>query len=111
MAQMLEQSGAVAAGQFLEQVMPLAQASPDIMDKIDADQLVDELAQRMGVPASIIRSDEDVAKMRQERERARQEQAQQAALMAEARNLAEIGGVKTNDTVAGALLQSAGGGA
>ena len=111
MAQMLEQSGAVAAGQFLEQVLPLAQASPQILDKIDADQLVDELAQRMGVPASIIRSDEDVAKIRQEREQAQQAAAAEASFASGAQEIARIGGVKTKDTVAGALLDAAGGGA
>ncbi len=111
MAQMLEQSGAVAAGQFLEEVLPLAQASPQILDKIDADQLVDELAQRMGVPASIIRSDEEVAKIRQEREQAQQAAAAEASFASGAQEIARIGGVKTKDTVAGALLDAAGGGA
>ena len=101
----------MAAGQFLEQVLPLAQASPQILDKIDADQLVDELAQRMGVPASIIRSDEEVAKIRQEREQAQQAAEAEAALVSEAQELARMGGVRTKDTVAGALLGASGEGA
>ena len=95
MAQMLEQSGAVATAQFMEQIAPLIQISPDIMDKIDVDQMIDELAQRMGVPASIIRSDETVAAIRQQRAEAQAAQQAQAA---------KLGNVKTQGTVAGAVL-------
>ena len=98
MAQMLEQSGAVATAQFMEQIAPLIKISPDIMDKIDVDQMIDELAQRMGVPASIIRSDETVAAIRQQRA-----EAQAAAMMA-AEQAAKLGNVKTQGTVAGAVL-------
>lgn len=111
MAQMLEQSGAVAAGQFMEQVLPLSQVAPEILDKIDTDQMVDELAQRMGVPPTIIRSDEQTAAIRRSREEVQQMQRQQAALMAGAEQAAKIGSVKTQGTVAGALLDGAGQGA
>jgi hypothetical protein len=47
-------------------------------DKFDVDQVTDEYAQAIGVPPSIIRSDEDVAKMREQRAQA-QQQAQVAA--------------------------------
>ena len=104
MAQMLEQSGAVATAQFMEQIAPLIQISPDIMDKIDVDQMIDELAQRMGVPASIIRSDETVAAIRQQRAEAQAAQQAQAFAMMEAEQAAKLGNVKTQGTVAGAVL-------
>lgn len=104
MAQMLEQSGAVATAQFMEQVSPLVNISPEIVDKIDADQLVDELAQRLGVPSSIIRSDEQVAAIRQQRAEAQAEQQAQAQAMAQAEQMARIGAVSTQGTVAGAVL-------
>lgn len=104
MAQMLEQSGAVATAQFMEQIAPLIKISPDIMDKIDVDQMIDELAQRMGVPASIIRSDETVAAIRQQRAEAQAAQQAQAAAMMEAEQAAKLGNVKTQGTVAGAVL-------
>ena len=111
MAQMLEQSGAVAAGQFMEQVLPLMQVAPEVMDKIDADQLVDELSQRMGVPASIVRPDEEVALMRRQRAEAQARQQALAAVQAQVGAAAEIGAVKMKDTVAGALFGAQGGGA
>ena len=111
MAQMLEQSGAVATGQFIEQVAPLVQVAPDIMDKIDTDQMVDELAQRMGVPASIVRSDEQVAAIRQQRTEAQAQQQAQSMAMAQAEQMAKIGGVSTQGTVAGAVLGTDEGGA
>lgn len=104
MAQMLEQSGAVATAQFMEQIAPLIKISPDIMDKIDVDQMIDELAQRMGVPASIIRSDETVAAIRQQRAEAQAAQQAQAAAMMAAEQAAKLGNVKTQGTVAGAVL-------
>ena len=111
MAQMLEQAGAVAAGQFMEEVLPLVQASPEALDKIDADQMVDELAQRMGVPSSVIRSDEQVAEIR----RRRAEEAESARRAEEAKTLVEqaakIGGIRTGDTLAGALVNASLGGA
>lgn len=104
MAQMLEQSGAVATVQFMEQVAPLAQVNPEIFDKLDTDQMVDELAQRMGVPASIIRSDEQVAAIRQQRAEAQAAQQAQAAAMMRAEQAAKLGGISTQGTVAGAVL-------
>lgn len=104
MAQMLEQSGAVATAQFMEQIVPLVQAAPDILDKLDVDQMVDELAQRLGVPASIIRSDEQVAAIRQQRAEAQAAQQAQATAMMQAEQAAKLGGVSTRDTVAGAVL-------
>ena len=108
MAQMLEQSGAVAAGQFMEQVLPLAQVSPEVLDKIDADQLVDELAQRLGVPASVVRSDEQVAALRKEREEREAEREAKALAQSEVEQMAKMGGMKTEGTLAGALLGAAG---
>jgi hypothetical protein len=49
-------------------------------DKLDVDQVQDEYAQALGVPPSIIRSDDDVAAIRQQRAQA--QQAQQMAQMA-----------------------------
>ena len=101
---MLEQSGAVATAQFMEQVAPLVQVNPEIFDKLDTDQMVDELAQRMGVPASIIRSDEQVAAIRRQRAEAQAAQQAQAVAMMQAEAAAKLGGVSTQGTVAGELL-------
>lgn len=110
MAQMLEQSGAVAIQSLFELAAPMLRAVPDLADKIDFEQAVDELAQRLGVPASVVRSDETVAAMRQQRAEAQAAQQQQ---MAEARMLqqvAALGNVKTQGTVAGEVLGTTQGG-
>ncbi len=69
--------------------MQLATANPDVLDKIDMDQMVDEHARAKGAPPSVIRSDEDVAALREQRAA----QAQQAAMMEQAQMAAQ--GAKT----------------
>ena len=59
----------------------VAQSMPDILDKIDAQQWVDEFGENLGVPARVIRSDEVVAQMQQERQQ--QQQMQQLAALAQ----------------------------
>lgn len=56
-----------------------AGAQITVLDKVDMDQLVDEMATAIGVPPTVIVGDEDVAKLR-----AAKAQQQQAAQLAEA---------------------------
>ena len=107
MAQMLEQSGAVAIQSLFELAAPMLQAAPDLADKIDFEQAIDELAQRLGVPATVIRSDETVAAMRRQRAEAQQAQQQQMAEAEMLRQAAALGNVKTRGTVAGEVLGTA----
>src|SRR6185436_5249380 len=58
----------------------LAAVKPDILDKLNSDQTIDEYASALGVSPKIIVSDEDAAKARQGR--AQQAQMAQAAEMA-----------------------------
>ena len=51
-------------------------ADHTVMDKIDLDQVVDEYAEMLAVPPSIIRSDDEVAKLRQQRAQMAQQQMQ-----------------------------------
>lgn len=113
MAQMLEQSGAVAIQNLFEVLLPMLQAAPELVDKFDFEQAVDELAQRLGVPASVIRSDETVAAMRQQRAEAQAAQQQQMAEAQMVQQMAQLGNVKTQGTVAGEVLgaEGTGGGA
>jgi hypothetical protein len=53
-----------------------AVAGPSALDKLDIDQAIDEYATMNGVPPDMIRSDEDVAAMREQRAQAQQKQAQ-----------------------------------
>ena len=59
--------------------------NPEVLDNIDFDQALRQTADINGAPISILRSEEDVAKMREQRAEAQQQQAemQQAAAMAE----------------------------
>jgi hypothetical protein len=61
----------------------LAAIDPEVVDKIDRDQIVDEYSDMVGMPANLIRSDDDVAAIRAERQRLKQAQ-QQAEMMATA---------------------------
>jgi hypothetical protein len=54
----------------------LAGAKPDILDKVDLDQVIDEYGDMLGVPSKIVRSDEDVAKIRMMRAKAQAQQQQ-----------------------------------
>ena len=49
---------------------------PDALDKLDADAMVDEYARAKGAPPNIIRSEEQVAGIREARAQAQAEQAQ-----------------------------------
>jgi hypothetical protein len=81
---------AVASGgiqQFTGFVASLAKGqadaglTPDILDKVDLDQVADEYGLSIGVPPTIIRSDDAVAQIR--KDRADAQQAQQQAAMAQ----------------------------
>lgn len=61
---------------FTAFVGALAQGKPEVLDKLDADQAVDEYAESMGVPPKLVVPDEKVMLIRQQR--AQQMQAQQA---------------------------------
>ncbi len=56
----------------------IAQVVPEVVDKLDADQTIDEYAEMLGVVPGIVRSDEEVEEVRQ-----RKAQAQQQAMAAE----------------------------
>lgn len=81
MANALRQTGAETARAFFQDTAVVFEATrkPEVFDKIDLDQLIDELATGLGAPGSIVRSDEDVARIREQRA-AREQQAQQQQL-------------------------------
>ena len=64
LAQAQKMAGANAVRQLTEQVGRLATVAPTVLDKIDFDQCVDEMATTAGVPARILRSDQDVEERR-----------------------------------------------
>ena len=59
----------------------LAEVWPQVVDKIDADQAIDEYSRAIGIPPKVVRSDEDVEVIREQR--AEQEEQQRALEAAE----------------------------
>ncbi len=72
LAQAQKVMGKTAVDSLVGYVLNIAQAKPEVLDKLDVDQSVDEYANMLGVPPALVRSDEDVAAIREAR-------AQQAA--------------------------------
>jgi hypothetical protein len=60
----------------------LIAVKPDVQDKIDFDQAIDEYAEMTGVPPQIVRADDAVAAIRDERTRQQAEAAQLAKMQA-----------------------------
>ena len=62
---------------------------PEVLDKIDFDEIVDQLADMYVIPAGIVLGDDAVAEKRAERQEIQAQQQQQAQLMAEAQATAQ----------------------
>lgn len=76
------QAGIAAINQVVDFIGTLAQItqSPAALDKLNVDEAIDEVAEMHGVPPKLIRSDEEVAALREQREQQTQQmQAMQAA--------------------------------
>ncbi len=107
LSQALRSSNGEAIMAFLGQIMGILQIDQQTVDKLDTDQIIDELARANGTPGSIVRADDDVAALRAQRAQAQakaQEAEAQMAMMEQAKGLAEtkVGA----DTLAGALMQT-----
>ena len=83
LANALRQTGADATRALLQDVMGMAQVDARVLDKLDLDQAVDELATGLGAPGRVIRADADVLALRRERAEAQAaQQREQEALNA-----------------------------
>ncbi len=74
---------------FLSSVGASAQILPDALDRVDADELVEELAGAYGVKPKLVRSREDADAIRQARAQA-QQAAQQAAMAQQGAQTAKV---------------------
>tara|TARA_R110000803_G_scaffold72239_4_gene135833 strand:- start:1983 stop:2471 length:489 start_codon:yes stop_codon:yes gene_type:complete len=82
----IEYIGALARSQRMEDVtniqrlyaaaMELAQAKPEVLDMLDADEALSTIAKRLGTPSDIVKSKEIVAEERQARAQQEQQMAQ-----------------------------------
>lgn len=64
-AQLLAKAGTIS--QFIQDLIPLAQVSADILDAVDMDAVAQQLAIARGAPRAIMRSPEDLAKLREQK--------------------------------------------
>jgi hypothetical protein len=75
MAQAQKLVGVASIERFVGFVGNMANVRPDVLDKVNWDQTIDEYAEMTGVPAGIIITDEKVLQMREARaQQARQQQ-------------------------------------
>jgi len=76
----------------------IAAAKPDVLDKLNTDQAIDEMADLLGTPPSIVVADSDVEKTRELREQA-QRQAAQMEMAGQAAAAAKDAGAGASDLV------------
>jgi len=81
LAQAQQMVAAPSVEQFAGFVGNLAGVNPDVVDKMDFDQAVDEYGDMLGVTPKIIRSDDDVAELRAQRSQQQQQAAQSEQMM------------------------------
>lgn len=77
LAQAQKLVGTTSIEQTVGFVGNLAATFPEAIDKLDADEAIDQYADAVGVPPKIIRSDDTVERIRFERQQAAQQAAQQ----------------------------------
>jgi hypothetical protein len=95
----------IGVAQTIAQAQQVTGQPPQIFDKFDADQAIDEIATDIGVPASVIRSDAEVAAIRQERQAAIAQQQKMAAINQATQAAKNLGQAKLDDdTALGALV-------
>lgn len=88
LAQAQRAVGTNSIDRFIGTVGSVAQFKPEVLDKVDADKLVDIYADSLGVDPNILLANDKVQALRAQRAQA-QQQAQQAAMMEQAANTAQ----------------------
>lgn len=83
MAQAQKMLGIGGVKQLASFTLELASVKPDVLDKLNLDQVVDAMGGMLSVPPSLVRTDEAVAAIRADRAKAQQQQ-QQMAMAAQA---------------------------
>jgi hypothetical protein len=90
---MAQIAGSIADMQvFLDTFGRIAGAVPEALDKLNADAAVDQLVKMSNVPPAIIRSDDEVAVLRQQRAVQQAQMQQAAAMQAEAQAMKQGSG-------------------
>jgi len=87
----------------------VANVYPEIMDKLDLDQAVDEMAQNLGTPSGVVASDDQVAMVREQRLKAQQAMQQMQTMQAGLQAGKTAGEIKTTpDSLSGQAAKIAG---
>jgi hypothetical protein len=76
---------------WVNEVAALGQIVPEFVDIIDTDMVARELGYDRGVPAKLMRSEEEVAAIRQQRAEAQQQAEQMAMLEQAGKSMKTIG--------------------
>jgi hypothetical protein len=90
MAQAQKLIGIGGVERFMSFVGQVAQINQAVLDKIDADQAIDIYGDMTSMPPGLIRSDEEVAEMRGQRQEAQAAQAKQESIQAMASTAKEL---------------------
>jgi hypothetical protein len=98
LAQAQKQAGLAGINGTVAFAGEVSRMNPAILDKINFDEALDQVAEMNGVPPNLLRSDEEVAQIRQQRaeEMAQQQQMAQAAQLA---GLAQTGARAMKDAL------------
>lgn len=86
LVQALRSAGITAEDRFLATVQALAQMDPTLVDNVDFDRVIQTRGNDQGVDPRILRSEDEVAEIRNARMQAQQQQAQ----MAQAQQVASV---------------------
>lgn len=113
LAQAQKLVGVVGQDRLLQTIIPLAEINPEVVDKIDFAQAIDNYGEMLGVDPRVIRSTDEARAMGAARAKAaaQQAQAEQAKLMAGAAkdlSQAPVGTDSALDRVAGAAAAAGG---
>lgn len=82
---------------FIGTVGSVAQAKPEVLDLIDGDKLINIYADNLGVDPQIIRSEDDVAAIRQQRQQAQQQAIQTEQMNQAADTAQKLAAAKTTE--------------
>jgi hypothetical protein len=97
MAQAQKLVGLSSLERFGGIVANAAQFDPRVLDKVKSDQYIDEAANILSIPARVVASDEEVSKIRDNREQQQQQQAKMEQAQMGAKAIKDIAGADQGD--------------
>ncbi len=111
LAQALKMMGTTSVEQFVGFAGRVAAVKPEVLDKLDLDETIDQYADMVGVPPTIVVADDKVAKIRQDRLKQQQQQQAMETAMVAAQGAKTLSETETGKNSALDALLNRGGGA